>query len=62
LKKPQPLNGEKAYRFSHMRQVSGGETSFYQNPDVLKSLVSEIENRFGSSSSFAGVALHGLDN
>ena len=62
LNKPQPLAGEKAYRFSHLRQVSGSETSFFQNPEVLKELVKDIENRFSRSSSFAGVALHGLDN
>lgn len=61
LKNPQSLNNEKGYRFSHLRQVSGSETSFFKNAEGLKELVIKIENRFSHSSSFAGVALHGLD-
>lgn len=62
LKQPQALAGEKAYRLSHTRKVEGGNTSFFQKPEALQELIGKIEYHFSDSSSFAGVALHGLDH
>jgi hypothetical protein len=57
----QDLPGAKAYRFSHSRKIDGSSTSFFQQPSALMGLLPTLEKQFGAWSSFAGIALHGLE-
>jgi hypothetical protein len=62
LKQAQDLSGAKAYKLSHSREIDGTKTSFFGSPEMLQSLVRDVENQFAEWPSFAGVALHGLDH
>jgi hypothetical protein len=50
-----------SYSHSHSFDRSGDQTSFQRRPEVLGRLLPELEERWRAWPSFAGVALHGLD-
>jgi hypothetical protein len=49
-----------AARGGHL--VKAGQTTFFERPEALWRTVAQLEDVFGATRSFAGVAIHGLDH
>ncbi len=60
-----PADGEApaqvfAARGGHL--IRAGQTTFFERPDALWRMVAQLEDVFGTTRAFAGVAIHGLDH
>ncbi len=61
LDQPARLEQARGFRFTHGSRFEGSSVSFFGRVPQLMALLPSLEARFGRWTSFAGMALHGLE-